>query len=188
LELRKTILSMRDKLSAAEIKGLSSLIHQNLKGLHEYATARFPLFFASFRSEVETLSLIANRLSRNDVVLLPKTLVHEKRLLVFRVDSMNQLAPGAYGILEPIEALTEPIDPAEIDLVLVPGSVFDRKGGRYGYGGGFYDRFLQQEASGALRVALAFSFQVLDNIPLKSHDQLMDFIVTERRIIQCAGR
>lgn len=135
---------------------------------------------------METLSIIKRRLAEERPVLLPKTLINEKRLAVYRISSMDDLAPGSYGILEPTESKVQEVHPADIDLVLVPGSVFDRRGGRYGYGGGFYDRFLSQEAPGALRIALAFSFQVFDNIFLQSHDQLMDYIVTEREIIRCS--
>jgi len=137
---------------------------------------------------VETLSLIAARLAEKMPVFLPKTLVREKRLEVFPINSVEDLAPGAYGIPEPVESRVEKTGKPGIDLVLVPGSVFDRRGGRYGYGGGFYDRFLSQEVPYAPRVALAFSFQVLDNIPLQPHDQLMDYIITEKEIIQCGKR
>ena len=70
-------------------------------------------------------------------------------------------------------------------MVVVPGSVFDRRCGRYGYGGGYFDRFLSIEAPQALRIGLAFSLQVLPEIPLKTHDQRMDIIVTENEILRC---
>ncbi len=146
------------------------------------------MFYASFRSEVETLSLIRDRLAESLPVFLPVTLSQERRLSVYSIQSVKDLSPGAYGILEPLKSRAVPAHASMLDLVVVPGSVFDRRGGRYGYGGGFYDRFLACDSPGALRVALAFSFQVLDNIPLERHDQLMDYIVTEKEIIPCRGR
>ena len=134
---------------------------------------------------METISLIKNRLVSDRPVLLPRTLIKEKKLAIFSIRSMYDLAPGAYGILEPVEARAERVDPAKIDVVLVPGSVFDYRGGRFGYGGGFYDRFLSRDAPRAVRIGLAFSFQVLDNIPIKPHDELMDYIITERQVISC---
>jgi len=121
-------------------------------------------------------------------VFLPRTLVEEKRLEVFRIRSLEDLEAGAYGILEPMESRAERSSPSVLDLVIVPGSVFDRRGGRYGYGGGYYDRFLANECPRATRVALAFSFQVRDNISLEPHDQLMDYIITENEIIRCSRR
>ena len=186
MDIRKKILGARDSLGVRDISRLSRLVQRNLESLPPYQHSSWPLFFASFRSEVQTISIIRRRLAAERPVLLPKTLTDEKRLAVYRITSMDDLAPGAYGILEPVESRAQEAEPADIDLVLVPGSVFDRRGGRYGYGGGYYDRFLSREAPGALRIALAFSFQVLDNIPLQPHDQLMDYIVTEREIIRCS--
>ncbi len=168
------------------ITALSRKIHLHLKELDHYVDCSAPLFFASFRSEVDTHALIRRRLAHNQAVYLPVTRIHQRRLSVFPVKSMEDLVPGAYGILEPTGSSSPEISPSVLDLVIVPGSVFDRRGGRYGYGGGFYDRFLAHDCPQAVRVALAFSFQVLDNIPLMPHDQLMDYIVTEKEIIRCS--
>jgi 5-formyltetrahydrofolate cyclo-ligase len=77
------------------------------------------------------------------------------------------------------------VDPASIDTVLIPGSVFDVTGGRLGYGGGFYDRFLSNSAPQATRIGLAFSRQLVDRVPMEPHDQYMDFLVTEEQIFDC---
>ncbi len=183
--LRKQVLAKRDSLSRSSIVSLSSAIHARLGRIPVYQSARWPLLFASFRSEADTISIIEKRLARQQPVLLPKTLIEEKRLLVFAIKSMDDLKPGAYGILEPIESRTKQVDPAIVDLVLVPGSVFDRRGGRYGYGGGFYDRFLSTDAPNAIRIGLAFSFQVMEKILLMPHDQLMDYVVNEKEVILC---
>ncbi|MHB8809208.1 MAG: 5-formyltetrahydrofolate cyclo-ligase, partial [Desulfobulbaceae bacterium] len=58
-------------------------------------------------------------------------------------------------------------------------------GGRLGYGGGYYDRFLALEAPQALRIALAFGLQVVEQVPVEPHDQLMDFVVTEANLYDC---
>ncbi len=188
MDLRTKILAERDNLQKGQIRQWSSQIHKNLESLPEYGRSLAPLFFASFRSEVETFPIIRRRLVENPPVFLPKTIVEERELQIFSIFSMDELAPGAYGIFEPIGEHCKPVDPTRIDLILVPGSVFDKRGGRYGYGGGFYDRFLSRKAPGALRVGLAFSFQVLDNIPLEPHDELMDYIVTEKGIIECGRK
>jgi 5-formyltetrahydrofolate cyclo-ligase len=185
LDIRRQILSIRDSLSRSEISRLSRLIHKNLFTLPSYLKSQRPLLFYSFRSEVETVPLIEKRLREREKVLLPKTLIERRELKCYLIDSLNHLRPGAYGIMEPDERFCEEVDPSTIDVVIVPGSVFDRRGGRYGYGGGYYDRFLSMKAGQAVRIALAFSFQVLENIPLSSHDELMNFVVTEKEIIDC---
>jgi len=184
--LRKKILSQRDKLSPDEIQSRSEKIGENLNKLPNYRRCKLPLFFYSFRSEVNTRPMIARRLEEGKQVALPRTLVSQRRLECFKIDSLDNLTPGAYSIPEPDPKFCQQIHPSQLDIVIVPGSVFDRRGGRFGYGGGFYDRFLSKEAPQALRVALAFSFQVQDsNIPIKPHDELMDYIITEREIIHC---
>ncbi|MBE0584168.1 MAG: 5-formyltetrahydrofolate cyclo-ligase, partial [Desulfofustis sp.] len=87
-------------------------------------------------------------------------------------------------IPEPRETLLPQrlVAPIDLDLIILPGSVFDRRGGRFGYGGGYYDRLLAQVPN-ATRIALAFELQVVDRLPLADHDELLDRIVTEQRII-----
>ena len=183
---RNQILSKRDGLSASALGNLSKQIINNLIELDEYKASRMPLIYVSFRSEVETHQLLRERLNGGLKVAVPKSDVRDHRLEIYFLRSWEDLRPGAYGILEPDPEITSRMSPAQIDLVIVPGSVFDRCCGRYGYGGGYYDRFLSQEAPQAIRIGLAFSFQVLPEIPLKSHDQRMDIIVTENERLRCS--
>ncbi len=160
-----------------------------MKGLEIYQVCRMPMFYVSFRSEVYTHDLIKERLEQNLPVVLPETDVQERELRPRLITNWaGDLRTGAYGILEPDPESTTLVDPAEIDFVVVPGSVFDKDCGRYGYGGGYYDRFLSLRAPKALRVALAFRFQVMESIPLKEHDQRMDVIVTEDGPLMCHTR
>ena len=186
LSYRSQILSKRDCLSFSTVSCLSKIITDNLKGLEEYQTSRIPLIYVSFRSEIDTHQLIIERLNSGLEVAVPKTDVTNKRLETYLLrDWGKDLRPGAYGILEPDVKVASLIRPSQIDMVVVPGSVFDRQCGRYGYGGGYFDRFLSIEAPQALRIGLAFSLQVLPEIPLKTHDQRMDIIVTESEILRC---
>ncbi len=148
-----------------------------------------PLIYVSFRSEVETHQLIKERLNSGLEVAIPKTDVKNRQLETYLLEDWGKdLRPGAYGILEPDAEAASLIQPSQIDLAVVPGSVFDRKCGRYGYGGGYFDRFLSIKAPQAIRIGLAFSLQLLPEIPLKPHDQRMDIIVTESEILRCNHR
>jgi 5-formyltetrahydrofolate cyclo-ligase len=98
-------------------------------------------------------------------------------LKAFRVNAWKELAPGAYGIPSPDPERAEEIAPDHLDVVMVPGAAFDRLGGRIGYGGGFYDRFLP--LTPAKRVGIAYSGQVVGQLPLAPFDCRVHIIVTE---------
>ena len=186
MDLRKKILHKRDQLSADEITQLSLKIQARLRSAEEYVHAKVVLFFHSFKSEVDTLPEIKRRLTVGLPTALPRTKIKERRLECYLIRSLGDLVQGSFSIMEPDPAKCQRIDPGIIDAVIVPGSVFDRRCGRFGYGGGFYDRFLLSDAPQAVRIALAFSFQVMDNeIPVRPHDQFMDLIVTEKETIRC---
>lgn len=186
LSYRSQILSKRDRLSFSTMSYLSKKITNSFRKLEEYKNSRMPLIYVSFRSEVDTHQLIRERLNGGLEVAIPKTDVTNRRLETYLLKDWEKgLRPGAYGILEPDVKVALLIRPSQIDMVVVPGSVFDRQCGRYGYGGGYFDRFLSIEAPQALRIGLAFSLQVLPEIPLKTHDQRMDIIVTENEILRC---
>lgn len=181
--LRKKILAARDGLPLAERQRKSRAITERLLALPEFANARNVFAYVGFRSEVETLPLITHCLKRGTTVSAPLTLPAEHRLLAYAItDPSRDLVPGYCGILEPLTTLPL-VDPASIEVVIVPGSVFDARGGRLGYGGGFYDRFLQNAAPQALRIGLAYDLQVIAAVPLETHDQPLDYLVTETRAI-----
>jgi 5-formyltetrahydrofolate cyclo-ligase len=181
--LRREKLAARDRLAPEQRAAWSRLIRENLFGLAEVAGARHVMLYASFRSEAETMPLFAMFGSRGIVTSAPLTLVPEKRLLAYRViDPGLDLRPGYCGIPEPDSGRLVAVDPAGIDVVLVPGAAFDAGGGRLGYGGGYYDRFLAHVAPRALRVGLAFEMQVVDRVPVLEHDVRMQYLITEKLI------
>ncbi len=98
------------------------------------------------------------------------------------------MAPGPYGLLEPLASAPE-VGAEAIDVMILPGLAFDRQGRRLGYGGGYYD-----EAAGRLRAAgrgflvgVAYDFQIVDDCPAGAADVGVDCVVTERRVVRCAG-
>lgn len=182
--LRKQILRKRNCLGSSQRSVFSAIITRRLERFPQFVSSSNPLFYVSFKSEVETQRLIQKRLAAGKTVLVPRADTTNHRLVVYRIkDWARDLHPGAYGILEPSGPAVEQVDPSIVDLVLVPGSVFDRRGGRYGYGGGYYDRFLSEDAPGALRIGLAFDLQLLPYIDLEPHDQQLDVIITEKEIL-----
>ena len=186
--LRKDRLAARDLMEPALRKEKSRRICALLKA-HPVVTDADHLFvYVDFRSEVETMELIRQLIAAGKTISVPVTLLEESRLQAVRLtDPDTQLIPGCYDIPEPTpdQIAIATVDPATIDTVLIPGSVFDTGGGRLGYGGGFYDRFLTESAPRAARVGVAFELQLVDQVPMEPHDQYMDVLVTEQQIYDC---
>jgi len=183
--LRREVLVARDRLSAADRNRKSRLIEENLWQLDEISRAKTLFIYVHFRSEVETLALIRHCIARGKRVGVPLTDVQNSRLLPYVIHDPDQdLQPGYCGIPEPVRGRLSALDPGAIDTVVLPGSVFDEQGGRLGYGGGYYDRFLTKDAPQARRVGIAFEEQIVAQVPLLAHDQRLHVLVTEERIIR----
>ncbi|RKZ92437.1 MAG: 5-formyltetrahydrofolate cyclo-ligase [Gammaproteobacteria bacterium] len=185
-QLRKNILTARNNLTTDQLRKQSRAVQKNFLGQKEIIYSRNIFVYVSFRSEVETLDLIKTFLKSGKTVTVPVTRVKEKRLDAIQInDPETDLVPGYCNIPEPRAeiCLKQKTDPADIDIILLPGSVFDERGGRFGYGGGYYDRFVSS-APRALRVGLAFNLQIIERAPLQCHDEILDLIVTETRIIR----
>ena len=135
-----------------------------------------------------TVAIFAPQMREPDVELLwmhgsGKSFAYPRvvdgRLDLFRVESLHELAPGAFGIREPEARIENAIDPGMLDLILVPGVAFTRSGERLGRGGGFYDRLLASLAAHTGKIGVCFDSQVQHELPAEMHDQRVDFIVTE---------
>lgn len=189
--LRKATLAERDTLPESERIDKSGTICGKLFNLWEIQNARTVFIYMHFRSEVQTAGFISRCLLSGKTVTIPHTLPGENRLLSIQItDPQLDVVPGYRGIPEPVSRLlqTARFNPGKIDAAIIPGSVFDKSGGRLGYGGGYYDRFLAQDASRAFRIGLAYELQVVRKVPLQQHDQLMDLVVTEDNIYDCRRR
>jgi 5-formyltetrahydrofolate cyclo-ligase len=182
--LRQKILGARDGLSDKVRQAKSISVMQNfwtLLGMQQWSTL---FIYVNFRSEVETLELIKKCINRDIRVAVPLVEASAVRMIPLLIKNPEQdLVPGYYNIPEPDPKKSLRLEPGEIDAAVIPGSVFDIHGGRLGYGGGYYDRFLLNDAPQAKRIGLAFELQVVDNVPLEPHDQPLDILITEERIV-----
>ncbi len=187
-ELRKKVQELRDVLDPLQQRLLSDQIAANLWSVPEFISAETILFFISFRSEVDTLSMIRRALEEGRTACIPCTDMDDKSMVASRIlDMDDDLEMGNYNILEPKEECLRPVPPTQIDVVLMPGVAFDITGGRLGYGGGYYDRFLERCNPHCLLIALAFELQVVDHVPCADHDHHIHKIVTEKRVIDCSS-
>jgi len=182
--LRQKILGARDGLSDKVRQAKSISVMQNfwtLLGMQQWSTL---FIYVNFRSEVETLELIKKCINRDIRVAVPLVEASAVRMIPLLIkDPEQDLVPGYYNIPEPDPKKSLRLEPGEIDAAVIPGSVFDIHGGRLGYGGGYYDRFLLNDAPQAKRIGLAFELQVVDKVPLEPHDQPLDILITEERIV-----
>lgn len=160
--------------------------------LPEYAAATTVLFYVDAGSEVRTRHSLPDALAGGKRIVVPYCIVETNELELFLLEDMSELVEGAYKILEPKAELRElpnkKVTPEQLDLVMVPGTAFDPKGGRMGQGKGYYDRLLARVRPDAPLVAIAFDCQIFDEIPVSAHDVFMDKVLTESRELAGVGR
>lgn len=194
-KIREKFLKKRDNLSREEIESKSGKIEKRLFALPEFHRAKTVMFYVSFRSEVATGKMMRNAMKLKKRIAVP--VVHGEKIVACEIKNLRkELARGSFGIREPKKEFRRRVNRKEIDLVVVPGVVFDNRGGRLGYGRGYYDRFLGSKSTKVTisrshhcaLIGLAFDLQIAREIPLKKKDVKVDKIVTESRIIDCKNR
>jgi len=152
--------------------------------MEEFAAAKTVLLYVETRTEVRTLPGFTFALQTGKRIAVP--FCHDNELELFRLEDPSELTAGAFGVLEPRPSLRRMadklIEPAEIDLIQVPGVAFDRNCGRLGHGKGFYDRLLKRCRHDATFVGLAFDCQLFPEIPMAPFDVRMNAVVTESAV------
>ena len=183
-EIRLETLARRDTLSDKDRSEKSAAIMDRLFNFANFLEARTVLFYMNSNSEVATEAMIRKALRYEKSIALPWVERKEKQIIPFKIDDLNQdVKPRYQKIREPIPQRCKPLPVEQIDLAIIPGIAFDERGGRIGYGTGFYDKFIPALAVTTRKVALAFECQIVAQIPMEPHDRYIDIIITEKRII-----
>ena len=118
-------------------------------------------------------------------ISVPKT----KELLVSELmDFDNELDIGPYNILTPKDEYVRIVSPNLVNLVLVPGVAFDKGGYRVGYGGGYYDRFFSKLNNDVIKIGLCYEIQLLPKVPTDTYDIPVNYIITEKGLINCTDK
>lgn len=172
-ELRTKMLKLRDSISGREQK--DAQIQDTLLSLSQFQSAETVAFYLSKGSEVNTKQMIEESIRQGKAILVPVT-GHEIQFVHFT--SFNDLAPAKFGVLEP---KTRKIAANSPDVVITPGIAFDLDLHRLGYGRGYYDKLFKKINS--KRIGICYDSQIVEKIPRHEHDQKLDAIVTEKRII-----
>lgn len=169
---------------------LSRQICRKLADLPEYVNAGVVMFYVDMPFEVDTRHFLPAAWTSGKQIVVPYCI--EGQLDLFRIESFDDLAPGTYGILEPTAECRRRqdrnVDISEVDLVVLPGVAFDRRGGRIGHGKGYYDKLLRHARSDTALVALAFECQLVDEVPMLPYDVLVHAVITEKAIYGSAPR
>ena len=142
-ELRKQVLQEMKALSQEQKQAIDQALTERLLQHPFYQEAKIIATYLSFPHEFQTQELIEQALKDGKKVLIPKT--YPKGRMEFVVYDPKQLAKTSFGLLEPQGDL-EVVEPSQIDLIHVPGLAFTTEGYRIGYGGGYYDRYLEHFA------------------------------------------
>ena len=199
-DIRKKVLAVRDAITAADKAQYDAYIREIVTGMKEYREAEAVLAYVSYKSEVDTMALIQQALADRKNVFAPK--VSGSEMEFWQISSLEDLQEGYRGILEPVQ------DVSFLDwvregckvMMWIPGAAFDRERHRIGYGGGFYDRYLNRllqrleqtvpteqpmphsERFTLTTAALAYECQVLEQIPYEEHDVKPDMLITEQGV------
>jgi 5-formyltetrahydrofolate cyclo-ligase len=185
-QARKNRVAQKDK------EAVSRRICERFMALPAYQSARTVMWYVDAGSEVRTRHTIPEALGHGKRVVVPWCVIETNTLELFHLADMSELVEGAYKILEPKTELRhlphKVVRPEELDIVMVPGTAFDLRGGRMGQGKGYYDRLLSTARKNAPLVGMAFDCQIFDEIPVAPHDVFMDVVLTETREILGKGR
>jgi 5-formyltetrahydrofolate cyclo-ligase len=185
--LRAVLSEARSSLSAAYIGALSTRVQQRVLSSQAYLAATEIVLYAPLGGEVETAFIAADALRTHRLLYYPIVDREHRRIRLGAVSDLSELAPGAFGILEP--AAAGALEAGELGpaLVCVPGVAFTPAAARLGRGGGYYDRLLAALSAEAVTAGLGYSFQLIDRLPEQLHDRRLDLVVTESAVYATSG-
>ena len=183
--IRKQILGIRNTLSLCECEEKSDSIMRKVLSLKAVQQAKYVLCYADYKNEVMTKKLMEVLFEQGKELFLPK--VSGEEMEFYCIISLQDLEEGYKGIPEPSVACKEVFtkelweEYKEAVVMLLPGAAFSEKGGRIGYGKGYYDRYLMRIPCKE-RIAICYEFQVVEDIPTDVHDIPVTAIITDERI------
>ena len=170
--LRKEIRDKKRAMTEAEIVAASQRLAELFVASEAYRQAKTIYGYLPYNPEVRTVPMLQQALADGKRVAVPKCYGDEMRFIY--LEDLSQVEKGYCGIPEPIA--DEPVADDKTALVLMPGLAFDPQGHRMGYGGGFYDKFLEKEPNHPT-IALCYGFQMLEHLETEAHDIPVDTVL-----------
>ncbi|MDQ4074319.1 MAG: 5-formyltetrahydrofolate cyclo-ligase [Thermoproteota archaeon] len=181
-DLKRKFLLIRKSLSSVEIFVKSWFAQENFLKSKFYLDGKTIALYYPILNEVDTTWIIKQSLIDNKTVCLPKLI--DGKISFFSIAGLSDLVKGQYGIMEPPLNNNNLVN--EIDIAIVPGLVFDRRGYRIGYGKGYYDKYFNQYDAGPLiGIGFCYDFQLLPSniINVEPHDHRLSVIITNKEIL-----
>ena len=184
--LRAAALAQRSLLTRSESIGRSRLIQAQVMRFLPYLHSRSVTLYNPIQNEVETGAIRDHALVTGKSVFFPR-MGSKDSLELIRIESASEFSEGRFGILEPTGEIQLAGPDREGLLVFVPGVAFDLFGNRLGRGKGWYDQLIKRDLDKAILVALAYDFQIVETVPAEEWDQRVDYLITERSVVDCRG-
>ncbi|MBU3128087.1 5-formyltetrahydrofolate cyclo-ligase [Clostridium tagluense] len=182
--LRKNMLKERKSMKTETVSAFSHIIMDTIIKLPEFSNCKNIMLYLSFNNEVDTYALAKWCLDNGKKVIVPYCIKETREIIPFEINNLTKdLTKSSFGIMEPKHDILKKANTCDIDLIIVPGVVFDKHCNRIGFGAGYYDRFLPKRVKNTPTIGIAFDYQVISKIPTGTYDVPLDFIITEKRII-----
>ena len=179
-DFRKQLIESRKNKDSEFISINSQIITEKLLSMDCLQQANTVMLYLDFNNEVKTDQLITKLISLRKTVASPVTIKDERKLIPYEIINLKEgINLGAYGIREPNKNISNEIDVKNIDVLIVPAVAYDKNCYRLGYGGGYYDRFIERLRDDAITIGIAFDLQLFDSIPKEEHDAQLNYIITE---------
>lgn len=181
--IREEIIDKRNNLILDIKQNYDSLIFEEIINSEIYKKSKKIFTYISFGSEVDTIKLINYSFSNNKEVYVPKINKQTKDMIALKIHNFNNMSVDKWGIIEP-KSVDKSNMGTDFDLIIMPGIAFDKQGNRIGYGGGYYDKYISKLNNASNLLALAYDFQIIQDIESESHDIKVDFILTNKGFIK----
>jgi 5-formyltetrahydrofolate cyclo-ligase len=176
-EIRSNMIEKLKQMSIEERENKSKIITGKLIETKVWKEASVIATTIPMDHEINTSFLIKAAWNEDKTIVVPKCIHKTKEMKFYKIMSFSDLEKGYFGIMEPIISRCEEVVKENIDLIIVPGVAYTKEGNRIGYGGGYFDRYLENYNKSFL--SLAFQCQIIDKLPCEQHDIHIPFIITE---------
>ncbi len=181
-EIRANARNRRAMIPAEERKGMDTKIAENVRRLYQYKSATTVLIYVSTAIEIDTIHIIENAWADGKKVAVPRCIPGTRDMEFHYINSIDELSPGSFSVLEP-DAASPIVTDFKGCLMVLPAITVDNDGYRLGYGKGYYDRYMSRY--NGFSVVLCYSSELVGRLYRGRFDKPSSAIITEKRIKTC---